>query len=76
MCTECVGVLKNSKVVGMKIIWDFKKADDKWKEGKILDPGNGSTYTSSLWLVDSDTLKVRGHLGPFYRTQVWKRVKA
>src|SRR5688572_18863440 len=76
VCTECDGSLKNAKVVGMKIIWGFKKADDKWEEGNILDPGNGSTYSSSIWLIDSDTLKVRGYLGPFYRSQVWKRVKA
>ncbi len=76
VCTECDGGLKNSKVVGMKIIWDFKKSDGKWDEGKILDPGNGSTYSSSLWLIDSDTLKVRGYLGPFYRSQLWKRVKS
>lgn len=73
VCTECEGDLKNTKVVGMKIIWDFKKEGDKWVEGKILDPGNGSVYASSIWLIDSDTLKVRGYLGPFYRSQVWKR---
>ncbi len=76
VCTECEGSLKNSKVVGMKIIWDFKQTGDKWEEGNILDPGNGSTYSSSIWLVDSDTLKVRGYLGPFYRSQVWKRIKS
>ncbi len=76
VCTECEGDLKNSKVVGMKIIWDFKKVGDKWDDGKILDPGNGSTYSSSLWLIDSDTLKVRGYLGPFYRSQIWKRSRS
>jgi lathosterol oxidase len=76
VCTECKGELKNLKVVGMKIIWGFKKADGKWDYGKILDPGNGNTYSSSLWLVDSDTLKVRGYLGPFFRSQVWKRIKS
>jgi Delta7-sterol 5-desaturase len=75
VCTECDGNLKNSKVVGMKIIWDFKKEGDKWIEGKILDPGNGNVYASSLWLVDSETLKVRGYLGPFYRSQVWRRAQ-
>jgi lathosterol oxidase len=75
VCTECDGELKNTKVVGMKIIWDFKKEGDKWVEGKILDPGNGNVYASSIWLIDSDTLKVRGYLGPFYRSQVWKREK-
>lgn len=75
VCTECDGELKNTKVVGMKIIWDFKKEGDKWVGGKILDPGNGNTYASSIWLIDSDTLKVRGYLGPFYRSQVWKRTQ-
>lgn len=75
VCSECDGDLQNTKVVGMKIIWDFKKEGDKWVDGKILDPGNGNVYTSSIWLVDSDTLKVRGYLGPFYRSQVWKRIQ-
>lgn len=73
VCTECDGNLKNAKVVGMRIIWDFKKEGDTWVDGKILDPGNGNVYSSSIWLIDSDTLKVRGYLGPFYRSQVWKR---
>jgi uncharacterized protein (DUF2147 family) len=72
VCTECDGELKNTKVVGMKIIWDFKKSGEKWVGGKILDPGNGNVYVSSLWLVDANTLTVRGYLGPFYRSQIWK----
>jgi hypothetical protein len=31
---------------------------------------NGKTCT--LWLrVNDDTLRVRGYIGPFYRTQTW-----
>jgi uncharacterized protein (DUF2147 family) len=75
VCIQCQGDLKNTKVVGMKILWDFRYANGKWTGGKILDPGNGSTYSSSLWLIDADTLKVRGYLGPFFRSQVWRRVK-
>jgi sterol desaturase/sphingolipid hydroxylase (fatty acid hydroxylase superfamily)/uncharacterized protein (DUF2147 family) len=74
VCTECKGELKGKKVVGMKMLWGFVKQDDKWTNGKILDPGNGTTYTSSMWLIDKDTLKVRGYLGPFFRSQIWKRV--
>lgn len=73
VCTKCDGSLKNSKVLGMTIIWDFRKEGEMWVDGKILDPGNGNVYSASLWLVDSDTLKVRGFPGPFYRSQVWKR---
>jgi uncharacterized protein (DUF2147 family) len=76
VCTECDGNLKNKKVVGMKIIWDFKKEGHKWVDGKILDPGNGNVYTSSIWLIGPDTLKVRGYLGLFYRSQVWKRANS
>jgi sterol desaturase/sphingolipid hydroxylase (fatty acid hydroxylase superfamily) len=75
LCTECNGELKNAKVVGMKIIWGFRKEGNKWVGGKILDPGNGIVYVSSIWLIDSDTIKVRGYLGPFYRSQIWKRIQ-
>ena len=70
---SAMAMSKIEKVVGMKIIWDFKKEGDKWVDGKILDPGNGNVYASSIWLIDSDSLKVLGYLGPFYRSQVWKR---
>jgi sterol desaturase/sphingolipid hydroxylase (fatty acid hydroxylase superfamily) len=75
VCTECEGALKNTKVVGMRIIWDFRKDGGRWIDGKILDPGNGHIYTSAIWLIDADTLNVRGYLGPFYRSQVWRRMK-
>lgn len=75
VCTECSGELKNAKVVGMKIIWDFKLVGDKWTDGKILDPGTGNVYDASIALIDANTLKVRGYLGPFYRSQVWKRAR-
>jgi Delta7-sterol 5-desaturase len=57
----------------MKVLSSFTWDGDKWGDGKILDPGNGNVYTSSLWLVNPNELKVRGYLGPFYRTQIWKR---
>lgn len=74
ICTECKGELKGSKIVGMRIMWDFKQQGREWVSGKILDPANGSVYASSLWLIDSNTLRVRGYLGPFFRSQIWKRV--
>lgn len=74
VCIECDGDLKNTKIVGMKIIWGFTKVGDKWEDGQILDPGNGNSYTSAIWLLNPDSLKVRGYLGPFFRSQVWKRV--
>lgn len=74
VCTECDGESKNAKIIGMKILWGFQRKEGKWENGKILDPGNGNVYSSSLWLVDPNTLKVRGYFGPFFRSQVWKRI--
>jgi uncharacterized protein (DUF2147 family) len=73
ICTACNGNLKNSKIVGLTILYGFVVKDGKWSDGKILDPGNGNVYDSSVWLIDQNTLKVRGYFGPFYRSQVWKR---
>jgi uncharacterized protein (DUF2147 family) len=76
VCIACEGKLKNIKIVGMTILNDFKWNGEKWDDGKILDPGNGKVYSASIWLLGDDKLKVRGFLGPFYRTQTWTRVKS
>ena len=73
ICTECEGDLKNEPIVGMKFMNGFVKDDDEWVSGKILDPGNGNTYSGKFWLKDKDTLVIRGYWGPFFRTQEWKR---
>lgn len=75
VCIACEGKLKNAKIVGMTILRNLKQSGKKWEGGKILDPGNGKVYTASIWLVNSDELRVRGYLGPFFRTQTWQRVK-
>jgi uncharacterized protein (DUF2147 family) len=75
VCSKCSGEQKDAKIVGMRFLWGFKKVDDKWTGGYILDPGNGTTYRSNIWLENADTLKVRGYWGVFWRTQTWKRVK-
>lgn len=73
VCSKCSGERKNAKIVGMNFLWGFKKEGEKWARGHILDPANGKTYRSVLWLEDANTLKVRGYWGIFWRTQTWKR---
>jgi uncharacterized protein (DUF2147 family) len=63
----------NKKVIGMEIIRDMVKSDDEYDDGTILDPEVGKIYKCKIWLEGKD-LKVRGYLGPFYRTQTWKRL--
>ncbi len=67
-CTECKGYRKNKPIQGMVILWGVKKLDTK--SGTILDPASGKTYTLKIWRA-GNTLKVRGYIGFFYRTQTW-----
>ncbi len=74
-CTACKDSLHNAKIVGLEILSELTLVDGKWQHGRILDPGNGKTYRCSMWLESADRLKVRGHLGPFSRTQIWHRLE-
>ena len=39
-------------------------------DGKVMDPEDGKVYKAELW-TEAAKLKVRGYLGPFYKTQTW-----
>jgi uncharacterized protein (DUF2147 family) len=49
--------------------------NNKWVDGTIYDPENGSEYNCKMELVDENTLEVRGFIGIslFGRTDTWKR---
>ena len=64
--------LRERKLVGVNILSDLAKKDNKWEGGKIYDPKSGKTYKCSIWM-EGDQLKVRGHLGIFHDTQTWNR---
>lgn len=70
VCIACKGRNKDQRILGMVIMWDMKPDGDEWKGGRILDPEKGKTYRAKIWLEDG-RLRVRGYLGPFYRTQTW-----
>jgi uncharacterized protein (DUF2147 family) len=44
--------------------------DDEFAGGTIIDPNNGKIYRCKVWL-EGNNLKLRGYLGPFFRTQTW-----
>jgi uncharacterized protein (DUF2147 family) len=72
VCEECdkEDDRYNKKIVGMEIIRNMKIVDNELTGGNILDPENGKIYRCKIW-VEGNNLKVRGYLGPFYRTQTW-----
>lgn len=73
VCVACEDNFKDKPVVGLRFMNGFQQSEDAWVNGEILDPGNGQNYKARFWLLDNNHLKVRGYLGPFYRTQEWKR---
>ena len=74
ICIHCTGADHNQPVVGLIIIRDIAPGDDRFKGGTVLDPENGKVYKAELWIEDGK-LKVRGYLGPFYRTQTWLKAR-
>lgn len=76
ICEGCKGKDKGRSRVGLRIMWDLQKDDDEWDDGRIFDPKKGKDYRCKIWLDGPNTLKVRGYLGPLYRTQTWKRLSS
>jgi uncharacterized protein (DUF2147 family) len=77
-CTLCTDDRKDKPLIGLEIIRNLRQQSGQplWAEGEILDPDKGKTYRLHVQLLDGGkTLQVRGHIGPFYRTQLWKRLR-
>jgi uncharacterized protein (DUF2147 family) len=69
-CTKCQGPDKDKPIVGLVIVKDLGPSGDRYKGGTILDPEDGKVYKAEIW-SEEGKLKVRGYLGPFYKTQTW-----
>lgn len=76
ICDECdqEDARFKKKIIGMEILKDMKKEDDEYEGGSILDPNNGKVYRCKMW-IEGEDLKLRGYIGPFYRTQTWKKAE-
>jgi uncharacterized protein (DUF2147 family) len=69
-CTHCSGTDKDKPIIGLVIIRDLDPSGGRYKGGTILDPKDGKVHKAEIW-VDDGTLKVRGYIGFFYKTQTW-----
>jgi len=76
VCDECEedDDRYKKKIIGKEIIPSIKNDGFELTEGTIMDPDNGKIYRCRIW-VEGNELKVRGYLGPFYRTQTWLPVR-
>jgi len=79
VCDKCTDERKGQPIIGLTILRNLKQSEnDKslWEGGDVLDPGNGKVYRARLQPdKGGKELKLRGYIGPFYRTQVWIRVE-
>lgn len=76
-CIKCEDERKDKPILGMIILSDLTRENDKYYTGEILHPGKGKEYRCKIWVDESnpDILNVRGYITFFYRTQQWKRVE-
>lgn len=64
---------KGKKHVGMTIIKGLKAdGGGKYSGGTITDPEKGKDYRMTANL-SGNTLKLKGYIGPFSRSQEWKK---
>ena len=63
---------RNRKLLGMPVLTSLEEDDTEWR-GRIYDPKSGKDYRSVLRRISASRLEVKGCLGPFCQTQVWKR---
>ncbi len=65
--------LRNRPLIGLTILSNMKPSGaNKW-EGKIYNADDGRTYSSYMKL-SGDSMKVKGCVGPFCKTMMFKRV--
>jgi uncharacterized protein (DUF2147 family) len=68
--------LRNRPVIGMPIIWDFRRdAAGGWTGGRIYDPAGGKTYKAKMEGGAGGTLRVAGCVLVFCRAETWTRAE-
>jgi uncharacterized protein (DUF2147 family) len=64
--------LRTRKLLGMPILTSFVADGNVWR-GRIYDPKSGKSYRSIIRRKGANVLEVKGCLGPFCQTQLWKK---
>lgn len=60
-------------LVGKKVVKNLANiSGNKYGDGHITDPENGRTYNLTA-VLNGQTLNLKGHYGPFSRSQTWKK---
>lgn len=63
---------RKRRLLGTPILSSFTADGDLWR-GQIYDPKSGKSYRSVLRRKGAGVLEVKGCIGPFCQTQVWRK---
>ncbi|RNJ61474.1 MAG: DUF2147 domain-containing protein [Porphyrobacter sp. IPPAS B-1204] len=63
---------RGRRLLGIAILSAFKADGDVWR-GQIYDPKSGKSYRSIIRRKGAGVLEVKGCIGPFCQTQVWRK---
>ena len=66
--------LRTRKLLGLPILTGFVADGDLWR-GRIYDPKSGKTYRSVIRRKGPNVLEVKGCIGPFCQTQIWRKAR-
>lgn len=60
------------KLLGLAVLSGFAPDGEVWR-GTIYDPKTGKSYRSVVRRAGRDRLEVKGCVGPFCKTQIWRK---
>jgi uncharacterized protein (DUF2147 family) len=63
---------RTRKLIGTAILFGLTADGDAWR-GQVYDPKKGKTYSAKVRRRPDGTLEMKGCVGPFCQTQVWKK---
>ncbi|MEQ8557384.1 MAG: DUF2147 domain-containing protein [Henriciella sp.] len=69
---ESVTTEAGKPVLGLTMLHDFDRKKRDWRGGTIYDPKEDKTYASRLKRLEDGRLQVKGCIGPFCQTQIWR----
>jgi uncharacterized protein (DUF2147 family) len=63
---------RSRKLLGTAILYGLAADAGVWR-GQVYDPKSGKTYKSQVRRKPDGSLEVKGCVGPFCQTQVWRQ---
>ncbi|MBP7763753.1 MAG: DUF2147 domain-containing protein [Deltaproteobacteria bacterium] len=75
LCTTCKKERKDKPLLGMLILWGFKKEAGRYVDGKVYAVEVGKEYKCVLTLLSPDKLQVTASVLFLSENHYWTRVK-